>query len=71
MKKLSKLTMRSLFIALALAFMSGIALSGCNDPGPAEQAGQEVDEAMEDARDALDDLGDEAEDVVEDIEEDY
>lgn len=71
MKKINKTLIRSLFIALALAFMSSLALSGCHDPGPAEEAGREVDEAVEDARDALDDLGDEAEEAVEEVEEEF
>ena len=32
-------------------------LVGCSDQGPAEEAGEQVDEAVEDARDAVDPAG--------------
>lgn len=70
MRSIKQGLVRSLFLALALAFMAGVALSGCHDPGPAEEAGREVDEAMEDASDALDDLGDDAEDATDEFRED-
>jgi hypothetical protein len=31
-----------------------VAVGGCEDDGPAERAGEEIDEAVEDAEDALD-----------------
>lgn len=71
MNKTSSRLIRSLFIALALAFAAGTTLSGCHDPGPAEEAGREVDETVEDARDAVENLGDEAEDAVEELEQEY
>ncbi|MEQ9617161.1 MAG: hypothetical protein RLN60_03905 [Phycisphaerales bacterium] len=48
---------RSLCLASALA-LSGAALSGCDD-GPAEEAGETVDEAIEDTADAVEDAADE------------
>ena len=71
MNKISKILTRGLFLALALAFLAGTGLSGCRDPGPAEEAGREVDEAMEDAREAVEDLGDEAEEAAEELGEEY
>lgn len=62
--------LRGLMLSLALAFIAGFALTGCHDPGPAEEAGREIDEAVEDARDAFDELGDDVEDAVEELEED-
>lgn len=62
-------TLRSICFGLAIAFLAGMALTGCREPGPAEEAGREVDEAVEDARDALDEMGEDAEDALEDIED--
>lgn len=55
-----------LLTTLCIAFVAGFALTGCEDPGPAEEAGQEIDEAVEDARDAMDEMGDDIEDELED-----
>jgi hypothetical protein len=48
------------YFALTLALLATLAFSGmmfgCEEPGPAERAGQEIDEAVEDAGDALDDV---------------
>jgi hypothetical protein len=71
MKTFHSMTRRGLLLAIALAFSAGFALSGCHDPGPAEEAGREIDEAVEDARDALDELGDDAEEAIEEVEEEY
>lgn len=59
-------TLRSLCFVVGLAFVASLTLTACRDAGPAEEAGREVDEAVEDARDALEDLVDDAEDAVED-----
>jgi hypothetical protein len=40
-------------------------LGGCREEGPAERAGQQVDEAMEKTGEALDDLGEEVDEAVE------
>lgn len=61
--------MRSICLSLAIAFMAALALTGCRDPGPAEEAGRDIDEAVEDARDALDELGEDADDALEEIED--
>ncbi|QOC21449.1 YtxH domain-containing protein [Wenzhouxiangella sp. AB-CW3] len=56
-------------VVLSLLFAGGLFLAGCSDPGPAEEAGQEVDDAIEEAEDAFDDLGDEAEDALDDLDD--
>ncbi len=61
--------LRSILLAMGLVFVAAMALTGCREPGPAEEAGREIDEAVEDARDALDELGEDAEDALEEIEE--
>lgn len=48
---------------LALLFaLSGGILAGCDNDGPAEEAGENIDEAMEDAGDAIEDAGDDDDD---------
>lgn len=47
--------------ALLFALGGGAMLTGCEDQGPAEEAGEEIDEAVEDAGDAIEDAGDEVE----------
>ena len=41
---------------LALAVLGGLA--GCENDGPLEEAGEEVDEGLEDLGDELEDIGD-------------
>jgi len=62
-------TLRSIAFGLAIAFMAALALTGCREPGPAEETGRDIDETVEDARDALDELGDDAEEALEEIED--
>ncbi|MEX0914337.1 MAG: hypothetical protein WD397_12335 [Wenzhouxiangellaceae bacterium] len=48
---------------LALLFaLSGGFLAGCDNNGPAEEAGENIDEAVEDAGDAIEDAGDDIDD---------
>jgi hypothetical protein len=59
-----KKTAISLVFVFFLALVSGGLLTGCNDPGPAEEAGQEIDQAVEEAGDELEEVGDEVEESV-------
>lgn len=59
----SKKRWRTIFLALLLALSGGL-LSACNNEGPAEEAGREVDEAMEEAREELEEAGDEIEEAT-------
>jgi hypothetical protein len=54
-----------LFMSLmtALLLMGGVAACDDND-GPAEQAGEKIDEATEEAADAVEDAADEVEDAT-------
>jgi hypothetical protein len=55
--------MRLLLLAIASSFL----MLGCDrNEGPAEEMGESVDEAMDDAGDAMDEAGEEIEDVVDD-----
>lgn len=55
----------TLLIVLAFAFggLSLATMSGCED-GPLEEAGESIDDAVDDAGDKLEDAGDEIEDAV-------
>ncbi|MFB9146043.1 hypothetical protein ACFFU2_05865 [Halomonas alkalicola] len=54
---------------LGLALLVGMlaaGLVGCQDePGPAEEAGQELDEAMEDAGESVEEMGESIQDTAE------
>lgn len=54
---------RMLSRALLLTFVIGSLgmVSACDDQGPAEEAGEEIDESMEESADALEEAGDELE----------
>ena len=54
--------MRLVLLAIAGSFM----LLGCENEGPAERAGESVDEAIEDAGDGMENAAEDVEDAVED-----
>ena len=56
----------SALFALLFALGGGAVLTGCEDQGPAEEAGEEIDEAVEDAGDAVEDAADEIEEETDD-----
>lgn len=47
---------------LATLLLSGFLFAACENDGPLENAGEEIDDAVEDTGDAIDDAGDEIED---------
>jgi len=55
---------RLLTILMVLS-LAGIA--GCEEPGPAERAGERIDDALSEARDRLDEAGDEIEEAAEEV----
>lgn len=55
-------TLKALMIALILAG-SG-ALAGCQEQGPAEEAGANIDDAVDEAGDSIEQAGDDVEDAV-------
>lgn len=59
----------SALFALLFALGGAAVLSGCEDQGPAEEAGEEIDEAVEDAGDEIDDAAEEAGDAVQEAAE--
>lgn len=50
--------------------MAALAAPGCEEEGPAERAGESLDEGIDDAGDALDDAGDDLDDAVDDAGDD-
>ncbi len=55
---------RLTILMLALMMVLGSAtLAGCDNQGPAEEAGENIDDAMDEAGDAMEDAGDEMEDT--------
>jgi hypothetical protein len=52
-------------IPLALSVAAFTLVAGCESEGPAEQAGERVDEAVESASEALEEAGEQMEDKLE------
>lgn len=46
------------FIKFVIALTLGAVLVGCNDKGPAEKAGEKIDEAAQDVRRSVEDATD-------------
>jgi|TARA_Y100001968_G_scaffold311882_1_gene334434 hypothetical protein len=57
--------MKKLALALLMAMMMG-GLAACDNQGPAEEAGENIDESMEDAGDSLEEMGENIEEFAED-----
>lgn len=55
-----------LLTVLFLSLLGVFAVPGCEDEGPFEEAGEEIDDAGDDIDDAVEDAGDEIEDAVDD-----
>lgn len=68
MSKLIGNKLFNIFCALLLALSVGM-LAGCEQEGPAEEAGEEIDEAVEEAGDEMEEAGDEMEEAAEEVEE--
>ena len=54
---------RSVLLALAVGF-GGLTLVACEQQGPAEEAGETIDDAAEEAGDTMQDAADEMEDAT-------
>ena len=55
---------------LMLVAFAAIFASACEKKGPAERAGEKIDDAMSDMADAAENMGDEVESAVDDLKED-
>jgi hypothetical protein len=56
--------MKKLAVALLMAMMMG-GLAACDNQGPAEEAGENIDESMEDAGESLEEMGENIEESAE------
>ena len=54
---------------LLLITFSAIFASACEEKGPAERAGERMDDAMSEVADEAEQMGDEIQDAAEDVEE--
>ncbi|HAA44011.1 MAG: hypothetical protein XD36_2930 [Halomonas sp. 54_146] len=54
---------KKLAIALLMALMAG-GLIACDNQGPAEEAGESIDESLEDAGEGMEELGEDIEDAA-------
>ncbi|GAB2711125.1 hypothetical protein [Halomonas garicola] len=63
-----KVTMKQLAVVLGILMMAG-GLAACEDQGPAEEAGESIDESMENAGESLEEAGDEIQNSAEDAAE--
>lgn len=65
MKNLINSKLFNILCALLLALSVGM-LAGCEEQGPAEEAGEEIDEAVEEAGDEMEEAAEEVEEEVDD-----
>lgn len=65
MRKLINNKLFNILCALMLALSVGM-LAGCEEQGPAEEAGEEIDEAVEEAGDEMEEASEEVEDEIDD-----
>lgn len=56
---------------MLLVAMMAFAITGCEEEGPAEQAGEKIDNAMEDTGDAIEEAGDNVEEAADEAQSDY
>ncbi len=64
--------LRALLLAALFGLGTIAGVSGCDtNEGPFEEAGEQVDDAVDETQDAADDAGDEIEDAADDIDDEF
>ena len=58
-----------LLVMLIVSLLCAGSLTGCEEQGPFEEAGEEIDKTVDEASDELEEAGDEIEDAVDDIDD--
>jgi len=58
------------YLLMIAAMVGGFTVVGCKEKGPAEQAGESIDKAAQDAGDAAKDAGEKAKDAAEKAKDD-
>ncbi len=66
MNMIKQVHLSRILAAVMLALGSVLFVTGCQDQGPAEEAGEAIDDAMEDAGEAMEDAEDDLEDTFDD-----
>ena len=66
-----KINVSRLLAAMLLALGSVFFVVGCDDQGPAEEAGEAIDDAMDDAGDAMEDAADDVDDELDNDNDDW
>ncbi|MDP3535314.1 hypothetical protein P8S55_13305 [Halomonas sp. M1] len=61
---MSKQVTKNLVMALLMAMMVG-GLAACDNQGPAEEAGESIDESMESAGESIEEMGENIEEAAE------
>ncbi|AVI61572.1 hypothetical protein [Halomonas sp. GFAJ-1] len=61
---MSKQVTKNLVMALLMAMMLG-GLAACDNQGPAEEAGESIDESMESAGESIEEMGENIEEAAE------
>ena len=56
--------MKLKILILSIFFAFTLVVAGCNNEGPAENAGEKIDETVEDVGDAVEDAGDKIQDAT-------
>ncbi|MCK2185507.1 hypothetical protein MYL53_16030 [Halomonas sp. YJPS3-2] len=51
--------------------MTALGLAACEDEGPAEQAGENIDEAVDQAGESVEEMGDSVEDAADEADSNY
>ncbi len=62
-----RLSMKAMLSALMAASLSLGGLAGCEEKGPAENAGKKIDEAIEQGGDVTDEASEEAHQIIDDV----
>ncbi len=63
-----QMVLRGIVIVAMLA--ASLTLVGCDEPGPLERAGEEMDEAVEDARNGGETFGNQVDDAIDEMRDD-
>ncbi|WP_192035534.1 hypothetical protein [Halomonas sp. YLGW01] len=69
----AKLTdkLKDKFGIMLLVVMMSVVISGCEQEGPAEEAGEKIDNAMEDTGEAIEEAGENVEEAAEEAQSEY
>lgn len=64
--QLTAKNIRTLALAFCLVFAGGGMLTACSEQGPAEKAGENIDNAVDDTGDAINEAADDTRDAIND-----